>query len=52
MPRLPRHQLPPAPKPYPQPEPLPWKPLGLQRSPQPQEQPVSLKPQKPSKPMG
>ena len=49
MPRLPRHQLPQEPKPYPQPDPAPWKPLGLQRFPQPQEYPVSLKPAKPSK---
>ena len=37
MPRLPRHKLPLPPPPYPQPGPPPWKPLGLQRFPQPQE---------------
>ena len=49
MPRLPRQKLPLPPPPYPQPDPAPWRPLGLQRFPQPQEQPVSLKPTKPSK---
>ena len=32
-----RDKLPLPPKPFPQPDPAPWKPLGLQRFPQPQE---------------
>ena len=37
MPKLPRDKLPLPPNPFPQPDPAPWKPLGLQRFPQPQE---------------